>query len=673
MRADEGLPSADVGAVRSTRGVRLGGNLATWAFWLLGSVVVTLAQPTTDRGLAAVGAAVAGVATILVVQRLTADPGRRYFRSVVGTVIAVSLSGDWLVQRLNGNANGFVAYGLDTRIAIPLIFVLLTPLVLRALPTRLRSRALWHDRAHIWREAAPLDWVAAAYALLIVPGLLLGFAHHSPKTYVAQDFGLAIFFVFAYIAGRTVGARAGRDSALEFVVVLLLLALGQVFLNWDTTPMFTFVEAVCVGAVGFALLKPTKARLLLLVPAVALLVHDAVAVKQGSASTTAIELAAALGLIAYLAVRSRHLAPQWLVLGIALAALAGFLAFTSDGAGVIGRYHGTDPSKWGRTFEADQVRAAIHSSHVSFVLGRGLGGSINETQAPKLFAESLAFGGRDLSHVPAVHLLPYEFLLKFGLVGFAWLAAFVLGVAILGLRALETASRQRDPTPVVYAALPLLGIVAALAAATHLQDNPLNAFAVGVLVTRFEGGRSSRRRVGLALTAAAVLSALVGAVAFTKPPPFATTKAPPELLNLPLPGSARVGDLRLNYPGRYKRTYFGKPGRAHGVVLTTYPPGPSPQIGGASQHFRADGVFFEVYEIPRKRPLPTPPKKLPLTIFDLTDTVKALRNAPPSTEQGGAYFRAKDHNYRVILWVGAKVPSVATLEVDELVNAIRVK
>src|SRR5207244_12259056 len=68
---------------------------------------------------------------------------------------------------------------------------------------------------------------------------------------------------------------------------------------------------------------------------------------------------------------------------------------------------------------------------------------------------------------------------------------------------------RSDPTLVVYAALPHLVIAAALAAASHLQDNPLNAFALGVLVTRLGGGPSSRLRLSVALPAAAVIGALV--------------------------------------------------------------------------------------------------------------------------------------------------------------------
>ncbi|MFL5958810.1 MAG: hypothetical protein ACJ75G_00880 [Gaiellaceae bacterium] len=674
MSAEEGAVTAAV-RDRANRHLQRRSDVATAAIWLLGSAVVALAQPDSDRRLAAAGAAVAGIATILAVSRLTPDPERRHFRSLVGAMVAVSVVGDWLIQHLAGNANGFVQYGVDTRIALPLLFVLLAPLVLRALPTRLGSHALWRDRAVVWREARPLDWLAAAYALLIVPDLALGLAHHAPKTYIAQDLGLIVFFVFAYVAGRTVSAKAGRASAVELVVVLLALGSAQALFGWDTTPIFTYVEAASAGAVAFALLQPTKARLVLLAAAVALLANDAVAIKNGTGSTTSFELAAALGVVGYLVVRARNLLPRWLCVAIAVAALAAFLAFTSDGATVRGQYYGSDQSNLGRTYEAHQVRAAVHGSPVSFVFGRGLGGSVDETDAPPLFAASLVYGGRDLAHVQQVHLLPYDFLLKNGLLGFAWLAALAVGLAVLGIRALETASRHRDPTPVVYAALPLLGLVAALAAATHLQDNPLNAFALGVLVTRLDGTASfAASRLRFAVPATAVICAAVGAVAFSgRVGPFVFPGFVGGGMN-----AAVVGDLRLNYPYSFHRRYFstakhaitGAHGiRIHGIVVASYPLTRSPELGGAGASFRRNGVFLELYRAPRLRHRLAPTRPFPLTIFDLPD----IGGLPGAREQGGTSFSVNGRNYRVILWVGTNASKLAQVAAEEIVTTIDVK
>jgi hypothetical protein len=676
VTAKQGLATGAVATDRPGRLAQRRYSVATAVFWLLGSMVVVLAQPGSDRSIAAAGAAVAGIVAILAVNRLTQDRERRYVRSIVAAMVAVSVVGDVIVQHLITGANGFVAYGIETRIALPLIFVLLVPLVLHSLPPRVRPHALWRDRAHIMRQARPLDWLALAYALLIVPDLLLGLAHHAPKSFIGQDLGLIVFFVFAYLAGRTVSASAGRASAGEIVALLVLLGAAQAILGFDTTPIFTYAEAACAAAVGFALFRPNRAGLLLLCVALGVLANEAIAIKNGTGSTTAVELAAALGVVAYLVVRARHLLPQWAIVGVAVAALAVFLAFTADGVTVRGQYHGLDQSQLGRAYEAHQVRAEIHRSPVSFVFGRGLGGSINETKAPSLFADSLVYGGRDLAHVQEVHLLPYEFLLKNGVLGFAWLVALVVGVAILGIRALEKASRERDPSPVLYAALPLLGIAAALAAATHLQDNPLNAFAVGVLVTRFPDRPSSRLHLGRTVAAAAVVGLAVGVIAFAGHVPrfvFSEFAGEPGGAN-----AALVGGLRFNYPLSFKGRYFSTTNhaitathhvRVHGVVVANYRLKRNPELHGSGVRFPADGVFFELYEAPRRKDHVAPVRGFPLTIFDLPD----IPGLPAAREQGATSFSANGRSYRVILWVGPQAPKAAQLAAEQIVTTIHIR
>jgi hypothetical protein len=673
--------SAPAAANRPTRDLLTRSNAATAGVWLIGSAVVAVAQPTTNRGIAALTAAVVGIAAILAVARLTPDPNRRYFRSVVAAMVGVSVVGDLLVQHLSSNQSGFIQYGLDTRIALPLIFVLVGPLVVRALPPRLRSRALWRDRALVIRQASPLDWLAVAYALLIVPDLLLGVAHHAPKTYIAQDLGLMVFFVFAYIAGRVVSVEAGRASALELIDVLLVLGAAQAVFNLDTTPIFTYLEAACAGAIGIALLQPRRMRQLpvglAVALAVVLLVRDAVDVARGSGTTTAVELAAALGIVAYLAVRARNVVPARVAIAITAVAFVGFIAFTSNGATVRGQYYGMDQSNLGRSYEAHQVRETIHRSPVSLVFGRGLGGSIDETDAPPLFAQSLVYGGRDLAHVQQVHLLPYDFLLKNGVLGFAWLAALAVGLGILGLRALETAVRTRDPSPVVFAALPLLGFIAALAAATHLQDNPLNALALGVLVTRFGRRPSSQPRLGAAVGAAAVICAALGVVAFS-----GSVKAFPGSIvaGHTVPNAAAfVGDLRILYPRTLHHRYFdtsdskvtgGRGIRWRGVVVASYRLKKSPELGSPGMRYRPDGIFFELYESTRPDHRLAPAKKFPLTIFDFP-AMRGLKS-PATTEQGAVYFSVRGRNYRAILWLGKFAPSGSDLVIDNIVASIGV-
>lgn len=454
----------------------------TAAIWLAGSAIVTVSQPGTARKEAALGAAAAGIALIGVTAWLTKDGGRRYFRSLLAGMVAVSLTSTYLLRHLTGTTKAFAISGLDTRIALPLMFLLFLPLVAGALPRDVwRPRALWELR----RQARAMDWVALAYALLIVPGLLLGVAHHAPKTFIAQDLGLVVFFVFMYVAGRAVTAATAAPSAQELMEVLLAVAVMQyVLFYWTPAPLYTFAEAASAAALAVAILRPGRAGLLAGVVGATILVDDASAIHSGSNSSTGILLIGALAVLAYLVIRIRPVLPRWLIVAGAVAALVVFVGFTSDGRTLRGQDYGAkDPSNIGRTFEAQQVLKEVKRTPLSVVFGRGFGGTIDERNGPPLFTIGLEHGGRDLAHVQQVHLLEYNFLLKLGLVGAAWLVAFVLALAVLVLQGLEWAARRRDPTPAIYAALPLLGLAVAFAAATRLQVNPLNAFALGVLVT----------------------------------------------------------------------------------------------------------------------------------------------------------------------------------------------
>jgi hypothetical protein len=218
--------------------------------------------------------------------------------------------------------------------------------------------------------------------------------------------------------------------------------------------------------------------------AVTLLASEAVATatRSSTASTIALGLLMAGGVVVFVALRLRPHVPTPVLIAVAAVAFVGILGFTHDGAALRGQYHGRDPSNIGRTYEARQVRAQARSGAVSFVLGRGFGSTIDETGAPHAFKKTLTTGGRDLAHVPEVHLLVYAFLLKEGLMGVIWLAVFGIGLAALAFQALERAARTRDPAFVVYAGLPLIGIAAASAGASNLQANPLNALTLGILV-----------------------------------------------------------------------------------------------------------------------------------------------------------------------------------------------
>jgi hypothetical protein len=493
-----GLAAGRPGAVARRRRIRA--SLTTGAVWVVGSAAVAVAQPGSDRKLAAAVSAAAAIGVILAVTRLTADPARRYFRSVVGAIVTVSLVSGWLLRRLGTvtASASFGAAGLVERIALPLLVVLLAPLVVYALPRDLtRPRELWARRAALRRAARPLDWIMVAYPTVVaVPALLVGIAHHDRLLYVAQDLGLIVFFVFVYVVGRAVDPSPARASSDELAGVLLLLAAAQfVLLGWQPAPLYSYIEAACTGALAVALLHPRRAHLLPVGLAITLLGADVASIlnSRQTQASVAIELYGAFALLAYLAVAVRRPVPRWLVVAVTVVGLVVFVGFTTDGAALRGQYHGRDESNVGRTYEAHQVRAAIRHSPVSIVFGRGLGSTIDETGAPPIFKNALRSGGRDLAHVQSIHLLVYSFLLKTGFLGLAWLAAFAVALAILVYRALEQTVRERESSLVVYAALPLLGFLQAQGATSHLLANPLNSLALGILVTCLAAPAAARR------------------------------------------------------------------------------------------------------------------------------------------------------------------------------------
>jgi hypothetical protein len=452
------------------------------AFWLAGSAVVTLAQSGHERKVAAAASAGAGIAIILAATVLTADPGRRYFRSLLGTLLAVSLTASWLVRKLVAPTGAFGDAPVVERIVIPLVVVLLLPLAVyahRGWLLRLRALSL--------RTPRPMDWVFVAYPTLVaVPALALGLAHHNRPLYIAQDIGLVVFFVFMYAAGRAVPADAARASAIELIEVLLLLTVAQlVLLQWgEVEPLYIYMEATYAGALAWVILQPRHIRFLTVGLAIVLLVTEAYGINApGAGSSVAVDLGVAFGLLLYVVLRIRRFIPQWLIVGLALVALVGFVGFTPDGAAIRGQYQGPDPSNRGRTFESDQVRKAISKSTLSLALGRGFGSTIDEQYAPPSWKRTLRAGGRDLAAVQEIHPLPYLFLLKAGIVGLVWLFAFILGLAYVAVRGLERAARGRDPSFVIYAVLPMVSLVQAFAGATRLMANPLNALTIGILVS----------------------------------------------------------------------------------------------------------------------------------------------------------------------------------------------
>ena len=544
MRAEVGVADVHAAPVVPTRRQVLLTRVVTASVWLVGSAAVAVAQHGSDRRLGAVAAAGAGIAAILVVGRLT-ETRIRYLSCVIGAVIAVSLTSDWVLWHLGTTSSNFQIAGFVERIVLPLLVVLLAPLVPVALAQEgLSPPVLWERRASLLRSAHVMDWLVAAYAtVVLLPALLVGLAHHDRPLYIAQDLGLIVFFVFMYLVGRVSTAEAARATAPDVVGLLLLLAVADAMLfRWQIAPFYSFVEAASAGALAFVLARAQRTWFILGGLAIVLLAADALQVKNGAGSSTAIELAAGLGVVGYLLVRSYRLVPQWLLVAVAVFVIAGFVGFTSDGTALRGAYSGPDPSNAGRTFEAHQVRAAVAGSPLSLLLGRGLGATIDESHAPPQFRRTLVYGGRDPAHVQEIHLLVYSFLLKTGFLGLAWFAAFAVALGFLVFGALEQAVRKREAGLVLYAALPLIGLVQAFAATSHLQANPLNGLALGVLVTYLRvpgaaaGWTRERRRVVAGVLCTLVAGAVVIYVGASR------NSAPPQPVASNEPISLWIGD-----------------------------------------------------------------------------------------------------------------------------------
>jgi hypothetical protein len=85
--------------------------------------------------------------------------------------------------------------------------------------------------------------------------------------------------------------------------------------------------------------------------------------------------------------------------------------------------------------------------------------------------------------------------------------------------------------------------------------------------------------------------------------------------------------------------------------------------------FPADGVFFELYEAPRRKDHVAPVRGFPLTIFDLPD----IPGLPAAREQGATSFSANGRSYRVILWVGPQAPKAAQLAAEQIVTTIHIR
>jgi hypothetical protein len=148
---------------------------------------------------------------------------------------------------------------------------------------------------------------------------------------------------------------------------------------------------------------------------------------------------------------------------------------------VTAKYDGGDVTVQQRVYEARAVRDLLDDPG-SVLVGEGFGATVDLSQSPD--AKTIGAYRADLDEVDDVHLLPYDILLKRGLLGLAWLAALVLAILALTWSAIGQARRGDTGLLSVAAAVCVaIGFVNAVPAASHLLANPLTALMLGLLVS----------------------------------------------------------------------------------------------------------------------------------------------------------------------------------------------
>ena len=130
-------------------------------------------------------------------------------------------------------------------------------------------------------------------------------------------------------------------------------------------------------------------------------------------------------------------------------------------------YDGDDLSFAQRVYESEQVYDKIDDSASTALVGRGLGATVDLSASPD--RRTLRAAGRDLPEVNDVHLLPYEILLKRGVLGLVVLLLYGIVLALVLQRAVES----RKPAAVFFAAIPAMGLFDALSAGSHFFANPV--------------------------------------------------------------------------------------------------------------------------------------------------------------------------------------------------------
>jgi len=452
--------------------------LAAVATAVLGAALVAGAQTAADKRLVGVACAAVTLLALGVIRRVYGRNDRRGLElSAFAVAIITPVAADVGMRVARSGTQPFLHDAQAKRVAIPLMFVLFAALLLdRSLP---RLRLCTTDVAFM-----------ALATIVTLPALALGLANHNELSPVGQDLGLIVFATAAYGAGRA--ALAPAERSVDRVALLSLLALGvgtQLYGLTTLSVLYSYYVAAAAAAPFYALRR--RRDLWLLLPAAFLLVR---AVQTAGASSLHFQVVTAVAALGYLLLRTlnRWVGRASLVAGAAAVALVA--ATTSAGSALIGTYAGPDPSLASRTTEARQVRRAVDRSTLALALGAGLGATVDLSGTPRANVITLEQSGRDIHHVNDVHLLEYEFLLKWGVLGLLWLAAFLLALLVVLFRAGERWVSDHEPRIVLYSLMVMTGLVEGSTAATSWFANPLPMLMLGMLVSAIAVPRRAQAR-----------------------------------------------------------------------------------------------------------------------------------------------------------------------------------
>jgi hypothetical protein len=196
-----------------------------------------------------------------------------------------------------------------------------------------------------------------------------------------------------------------------------------------------------------------------------------------------IGIAVAIAVVASLPLRTRVFAGLVFASGIVWAIGTSSLAQITFG----GLADDPDLTIAQRGYETQAVWSAVSSSPLTFIFGLGPGATVDLHSSPD--AATLLASGRDLFHVPSVHLLTSYVLLKTGVLGLIWLA--LIFAKLLTLTVSELRQPRPDALAVLLLCLPWCGLAAAIPAATFFFSNPLCALGIGLLIARSETRRTT--------------------------------------------------------------------------------------------------------------------------------------------------------------------------------------